>query len=371
MISNTRLIFYGVIVTFTALLYHGYALGSGDQVEIMPVFNLWNGVSSYLNDFYIQSFLSKSLTERSPFLHIVYLLTHGHPWLVFLLHIATALLLFCGLIRLGERISGSAIAGLLAAFVALTLGSRFSLGGNELYYNLMIPSVLAKALGVWSLYFWYKMKTLPFAVLLIGATYIQPLVGLQLFILITIANFYMKRDLSNTLLHAFIFLLFTAPWIIILLMQQSQGGMPAELYQDIIEFRVAHHFYPQYFPTLHYILSLTLTMIALAWFRSKSRETYTVLIVIISGCLIYILFVNGFNSQMLLNTQWFKTTIWLEFFGFLAVIDVIRSRFNLDMEAKNISVPTLVVFPLASALLFFSGIKKTGNDVAVAHSDDR
>jgi hypothetical protein len=340
-----------------ALLFQGYAFGGGDQIEILPVFNYWNDTSLYSHDFYIQSFLSKAYTERSPFLYVVYFLTQGKPWLIFFLHVVTSLVLFAGLIRIGEIISGSAIIGTLAALLVVTLGSQFSLGGNELYYNLLIPSLLSKAIAVWCIYYWLIKNGWFSIFLLICSTYIHPLVGLQIFVLMVFANLWLKREFWTVILQAIFYLAIISPWILTLYLQQSQGSLDHNLYLEILEFRVAHHFLPQYFGYGNFLITSILALVAVYWYRISSRETLALLIPIILGCLVYSVFVTVFSSKLFLNTQWFKSTIWLEFFSFLAFLDIIRSTLNWDTSSRMWQWTVTGIVPVACLIFLVFGIK--------------
>jgi hypothetical protein len=70
----------------------------------------------------------------------------------------------------------------------LILGFHTSTGSNEIYYNSFIPSLPAKAIASWAIVYWLTARFTGWSILLMVVTLLQPLVGLQLFVLTSSAH---------------------------------------------------------------------------------------------------------------------------------------------------------------------------------------
>src|SRR5688572_9551225 len=98
----------------------------------------------------------------------------------------------------------------------LTLGFDCSTGSNEIYYPQLVPSLCAKAVASWAIYFWIKEKHLLWVALLSIAGYLQPLVGVQLFIVLSFAlflkSFHEKKLTDFPWTSMLLYLIVTLPW---------------------------------------------------------------------------------------------------------------------------------------------------------------
>lgn len=321
-----------LIIYIVALLFQGYGYGIDDQIEIIPVIKHWlSGGVAYSEDFYVNAYLSKGLTERTPFLYLLYYLTGNNPWGFFALHTIVSVLLFMGIIKVAEKLTSSRAMGVFTGIILVSAGSYTSLGGNEIYYHYLIPSLPAKCLGVWALYLWLDRQPLASVILLAVATYIQPLVGLQLFGVLTLSGLWIHRDFIQSALSILIYAVFAGPWVILLLMQHG-GAIDPDQYLEILEFRVGHHFFPGYLDLSGLVMSLALlSMLLLMKGRPWRPVKYIVSIIAVIG-VFYALIAEFYPVPLVMNTQWFKTTIWIELLGVIAILAMIRDTLQFDPD---------------------------------------
>jgi hypothetical protein len=316
---NFTTLYMALMMYATVLIYQGYQYGQGDQSQILPVLYAQDHPGSYSQDQYVQAYLHAKVNERTIFHFLFRYLGYQYPWVVWIWHA----ILSITLILAWFKISGLGIKSKIYQYLAVTfifiLGFHTSAGGNEIYYNLVIPSLAAKALGSWALYFWLRADYTPWMILLVATTLHQPLVGFQLFLLTVIALFIDKliqkkaSDIPWKIILGFS--LFIVPWIYLLSRNNGAVNQP-DLFMDIMEFRLSHHFFPSYFGWQHLVIAGMFGIIGV-WFY-KQRLRWFVLTIVI-GSIIYAVLVEKYRMVDVLYSQWWKTTIWLEALGCIAI----------------------------------------------------
>lgn len=295
---------------FLLLLAHGYQYGSGDQSDFMPyAMHLWNP-ELYGVDFYV-SCLKDGFNERWL---IAKLLSLGNPsiWPVLFLfiHFLASSILFAGLIKFcGHFLSSTPMQWLILTGLLIPL-YHIHLGGNELYYNMVCPSLLSKAAGIWCLWFCFRQNGLKAALCAIVATWMHPVAGFQVFLLgLALLPFAQwGRYLALTLIAV-------SPYLFILL--KNLSGSTGKL-SEIMALRNAHHFYPAYFGLKNALILLPIFFAGMVVAFRKERKIFSLGLLVMLGCGVY-LFVLGQRPDLSIKSQWFKTTIWLEFFSLLMV----------------------------------------------------
>lgn len=358
---SLQTVIWTFVLYLIAILLYGYQFAISDQVEILPILDLWSSESAlFTKDFYVQSFLEKTVTERTPYLWFLNATTNGSALGIFVLHAIFSLTFYAGLLRLGEWISGSLKVSVLLSLAFLMTYSLSNFGGNELYYNYLIPSLPAKSLGIWAILFWLKKEKLLANALLACATLFQPLVGLQLFLILTLVDVYETRDLKGIFIQCLPFLLVACPWILLLLNQQSHDALSNSQYLEILEFRVGHHFFPQYNGFVHVLLFSLIAVFALKYFHRANRSIAYFILLGILGILIYSLSIIFFPVTTIINSQWYKITIWIELFGIWSAILWAIGKFNLDIE--KYFIPLMIAFWICLGGLLMSGVKSPPKD---------
>jgi hypothetical protein len=184
---------------------------------------------------------------------------------------------------------------------------------------MVIPSLAAKAIGSWAIYYWLKQKYARWIGLLTIAGLLQPLVGLQLFILTFLAkiihSLVQRKTKEIPWKTLSLYFLCTIPWIYLLSVNNGGTSQP-DRFMDIMEFRLAHHFFPESFGILHLIFFSAISVFTIRFYKQRLKWF---MLIIVLGCIAYTIGVEIYRQPIALYTQWWKTTIWLEAFAFVAV----------------------------------------------------
>lgn len=314
MLLMTAILLYG-----TALVYQGYTYGSGDQSQILPVLKARDHPELYPKDQYVQAYLHAGVNERTVFQFFWRWLGYDSPWITFFFHAIASLALIMALLQISGLFLRRVFWQTLVVGLILTLARHVSTGGNELYYGSFIPSLPAKALAAWALYAWLRGSYSRWATLLAISGFIQPLVGFQVFLLTCAAEWIhtiRRRSWREFPWQAVLFYgILTAPWLVLLALGNGANGHPEE-FLEIMAFRLPHHFFPGTWPITAFLVTGVLVIWAIGSFPDKLR--YFIWLAV-AGCIVYALWLWLAPRPMVLYTQWFKATIWLEAFGILAM----------------------------------------------------
>ncbi|HZV71439.1 MAG TPA: DUF6798 domain-containing protein [Saprospiraceae bacterium] len=333
-----------LILYATVIVYQGYQYGQGDQTQILPCLWAQDHPGAYTQDHYVQHYLASGINERTIFHFLLRHLGYDQPWIVFIWHAISGIGLILGLISIASVFIKRNVWQWLSVGMILTLGFHTSTGSNELYYNLLIPSLPAKALAAWAIYFWLRNKYSAWALLLIAAGYLQPLVGIQVFLLTTIAMIIERWRNKNTnplpLKLILLYLIATVPWLVLLAMNNGSHSDPVSFMQ-IMEFRLSHHFFATYFGLIH-LLFWTIFAFACIYFYTGKMKWMC--IAIFAGCAFYEIGVEVMRLPIALYTQWWKTTIWLEAFAFIALFVQLEKLGFLNNLFKKYSLVLPLLF---------------------------
>lgn len=353
-----------VMILYAAvIIYQGYQYGQSDQSQILPVLYAQDHPDAYPNDHYVNAYLESGFNERTIFHALFSYMGYGNPWLVFLWHAIASIGLILGLKAISKTFIRNTGLQWLVIGLILTIGFHTSTGSNEVYYNQFIPSLPAKALAAWAIYYWIKSKYGWWSVLLIAACLLQPLVGLQVFVITTfamVANRYLKRaslhhhSVNEKIPLGFIllYILITLP-LIVLLAINNGGHQNPDLFMEIMKFRLPHHFYASAFGIRHLMMGLLFAVVCMLFYKEKLRWFF---IIGFAGCIVYEIGVEIINSPSILYTQWWKTTIWTEAFAFIAIIRLIEKKIPYLERDHSLSFLIPVSLLLLIAVYRLSGI---------------
>lgn len=328
--KNIKLTLFIIAGYLLIILFRGFNYATGDVVDVMSYTRYLQDNQLFRFDFYVQN-ISKVIPNERYFFS--FLLSKMGTLIKFLPFVFHSILLVIFLLYLYKIIS-IYLKSLSLKFIMilLLLGPFYSynLGGNELYYNMFIASFTAKVFGVVSLFYHLKKaRTLPYLLLIIS-TAIHPTVGIQLFIIFAVIDvFELAKDHMNfsigKLLGPAFYLMTAGIYIYILLIRANSGEIFGNQYMEIFEFRNAHHFFPQYFSVSSYAVEITLYCTGIfIMIRKKMYDLIKISTVIIIGLIFYTIGVVILKTDMILNTQWFKTTIWLELLAFIAIFSFVE-----------------------------------------------
>lgn len=311
-------------------LRFGYDYGRGDQDEFLPLVLHHLDTSLLARDWFVQTQV-EGIGIRTYFAGLVEALASLMPlWLaVLLLYVLTWIALGGAVYALAHRLTGDRMAAILTVLGALVLTPQWTLGGNDLAHRLLVPSMVAWALGLWGLTAFFNRRILWAAVLLGIATWMQALVGLHLALLVTalllvalLPREHRPLARRNLLLFAGVFAASAAPALGPLVYQHVHppplpaGDHVSPFYIQAV-FRAPHHYLPDAFP-LPAVLSFGLIagagLLAFSFPQVRKlltapRETGLLLLFITLACLIGYLFTTVWPVFFIVKLQLFKTTV--------------------------------------------------------------
>lgn len=309
------------------LLRWGYVYGSGDQVEVLPYALKIRDSSLFTNDLFVSHIAESVINQRWAMASLLSWFGDYMPQMTLVLFVITTFLLVRGLQFLFLHFFGQVQNAVFWSFcfVVLTvlLTSGWSPGGNELYAESLLPDSISRVFVVWSLYYFLISRT-SLAFVLVGlATLFQPLMGFQLFAIVSGVLVLSKPTLVSLLRDAVIYIL-GGGWLFLVmsavLLEDSSVLEMSEYYNIYFEFRAPHHFIPSHFLNWKSALFFLGVGYALFYFFKKQHQVFLLLILTTLGCLIYAIGVEGFNSRLIASTQWFKVTQWMKIFTILAFV---------------------------------------------------
>ncbi len=320
----------------------GYRFAVDDMTEGLSYAKYLGDRSLYQKDLYIQSMAENSLNERVIFAS---LLSFGNADLALwcqILHAIFSILLIVGLYRLSSLFILNRFLKWASVLVICLAAQKMSLGGNEIYANYLVPSLVAKAIGVWAVYHMLKSNWTSTFFLLVPITFIQPIVGAQLILLAMIRvtlNIFQQKTTLKELLPAILLMIPIGSWLFYLLIYLNQVIAPDEHSIDFwtfIHFRMPHHFLIEHAGLKDKILSTLLYLIGILVAFKYYRQYLWFIFSIIGITILYVIFIH-LEFEFVLKTQWLKTSIWLEALCILFIFGWINQKLSMRL-------PTVPVF---------------------------
>ena len=316
-------ILLGCLAAYVLILFrHGYVFGSGDQSEMLPYAKYLADNTLYSKDFYIQSIAAFVPNERFVFSKGLSFFINHLQAVTFGVHFLATIGLLLGLRKLAEKWLITEGLRWIAVLAPILILYNINLGGNELYYNSLTPSYLAQVIGIWAFVLIFSGYVDFSYALIFLATFIHPLIGVQLWLLVAATHFISKfqdkaYETWRTIILINIGYLLTAGFYIYKIKSSYDNGLIDNgLFLNIIEFRAPHHYFPNYFPLKNWLILLPL----FALYFAVAKPLLRVIIgVLLTGCIVYTFGVLVLKSPTILSTQWFSTTIWLKTFAIMTV----------------------------------------------------
>lgn len=361
--KNTRWFYLGLLMVLV-YLWHGYQFGQNDQTEWLPYSIHLNNQHVYSTDLYLNYITQQWPNERWFLSKIVSWTVPFEQFFSFIFHLIFFLILLLGLWKITSEYLSSPVYQFIAILILLVLMAKTDLGGNEIYYNYLVSSLPAKSLGTWAIWLVLKNQFIRATILLIIATYFQTLVGIQLFVLLFgvagIQALYRKKFSKYLLGSIGLYILLCGWWIVGLVSQTASEEIIS--FTELIQFRVPHHFMPTTFGFENYLIYLGLIVVSLIIFL-KQKWYFPLLFfgLILVGCTTYTFFIYVFDSELILKTQWFKTTLWLEIW-FSISITYLLQKFSQQFKLKNIHLQIGIGFMVMAAMVFSFTLRNPSYD---------
>ena len=305
------------------LFRHGYVFGSGDQSEMLPYAKYLADNSLYPKDFYIQSIAPFVPNARFVFSKLLSFFINHLAEVSFGLHALATVALLLGLRNLAEKWVVTEGMRWIAVLTPFFILYNINLGGNELYYNTLTPSYLSQVIGLWAFVVIFNGYMDGSYALILLATLIHPLIGVQLWLLVAVTHFISKwhdraYESWRTIILLNIGYLLTAGFYIFKIKSGYDGGqISSDVFLNILEFRAPHHYFPNYFPLKNWLILMPL----FALYFAVAKPLLRVIIgVLLTGCVLYAFGVLVLASPTIASVQWFSTTVWLKTFALMAFV---------------------------------------------------
>lgn len=321
--SSLPILGYALFVAALFLFVRGYHFNTDDQAEHLPQVYQMLDPQLFPNDYFVNAsngiFTVRYFYEK---LVLAVAETVGLEWGLFALTFLCITLMTFSLSRIAEEWFSDRWAMLLAPVLALLVFYGFTVGGNHVMYASFISSTIAKGISAFALLQFVRKKYLLAGIILGIATLFQPLVGLQLFLILGGIVLLFRRDWKAVFQFGLPFLVIAA-FILVPTFARQFGetqGHNKDLYFEILyRFRNHHHYIPSLFPITHYIKFFGLLGLGwIAYYIAKpmdNRFYHGFLALGLLGMLIYWLGVEHLGLLQIGKVQWFKTTIWMGAFS--------------------------------------------------------
>lgn len=359
--SNRLFLLLLLALFYLALMaFYGYRVGDEDLCETSSYALKLMMPHLYPNDLYLQYISSISINERMPFSYLLASLGPGSEWTYFLLHFFCTMIVLGGLYSIAARyLSKTGILLFLGSCLFLTYG--WTLGGNEIWYNYVMPSLPAKAISCWALYYFLRDDRRSCYLLLIPATFLQPIVGAQLALLFLLIDGWQLVNTKTQINWKWVwpilvYGLIAGGWVLsVYLAQSNDDSLSNRHFMEIMETRLAHHYFPSYYPLKSYLVFAAL-YIAGIWSWRKDQKIVRFFLLAMVGYFLFAILVEGVGSASIIPLQWFKTTIWVKVLAILGILKQLER--SLLPKVPHWSLAGLVGLIACMILLRFGGLLK-------------
>lgn len=346
-IKNLLFAFLGwLLLLFTK----GYTLGIEDQQELLPYVLFLKNTALYPSDFFIQS-LSKIIpNERFFFAWALTPFINSFDVSLLILHGATTIVLLLGMHKLAHMFITKSNWAWACVYSSLILFYLFTLGGCELYYNAFQSSNLAKAIGIWAIYYFLQERyTLSF-VLLSLITYVQIIVGLDT-ALILLGILLFQKKYKTLLTQSAVYGVLAGIYLVYILKARSaQPTFDTNLFYNLLfEFRHTHHFILSYFGLKHVLFFVIVSCTGIIFYFSRNRTLFHFIVLSSIGFIIYYLAVEQFRFMPIANLNFYKMSIWVKFFGMVALFSLLEEKVYAFSPARWLDAKTdvaLIFIPI-------------------------
>lgn len=317
--SSLPIMGYAFFVATAFLFRRGYQFNSGDHPEHLTQVYQQLDPELYPHDYFVNA-SNSVFTVRNYYEKLVRFIaeTIGLEWGLFILTFCCVAMVAYAMARVAEELFADRWAVLLAPILVLLVFYGSTLGGNHIMYTSFISSTMAKGVSAIALLQFVKNKHLFSGILLGFASLFQPLVGLQLFLILGGIELLFRRNWIATLRFGTPYLA-VAAFILIPIFGRQFGATleyDKELYYDILyRFRNHLHYIPSLFPVKNYIKFfgiLGLGLLSYHVVKPRDKKLYLGFVSFgLLGMLVYWLGLEHLGILQIGKAQWFKTTLWM------------------------------------------------------------
>jgi hypothetical protein len=360
--SELPIIGYACFIAALFLFVRGYQFNTNDQAEHLPQIYQMLDAELYPTDYFV-NVTNSIFTVRYYYEQLVLLVakTIGVEWGLFILTFCCIAIMAYSFSSIAEVLFNDRWAMLLAPLLIMFVFYNFTVGGNHIMYTSFISSTGGKAIASFGLLQYFRNRFFQGGIYLGLATLMQPLVGLQLFVLVTVVEVVVKRNWKGVIESWGGYLPVAAFILVPIFIRQfgEEAYYDKGLYYHILYvFRNHHHYLPSLFPQTHYLKFFFLTTIGVvgyALFQPKNHERVRgILMWGIAGMFVYILGLQILEIDALGKLQWFKVTVWISALSSIMIAGVLGqlvSGINGGVKIRKFLLPISL---LATILLLLS-----------------
>ncbi len=372
--ENIKILGWLTLLYFALLLIWGYTYGHSNSIQLMPYAQYLNDNTLFTNDFFIQNAAKNFPNERSFYIFLIQPFDVYMEWAVFIEYTIFMLFLLFALFKIALLLLKNEIYAFTAIILLFFPLLFHTLGLNELHSAEFSATLASDTFSAWAILTWLQGKNVRSYLLLILSTLFHPLAGLQVFLLISGVIFIkaiQEKTIKNYFKGIFPLVLgyvFTAGLFIYSLNGRLNDAPfdSADFFQVFFVFRNAHHYIPSQFVLNDIIILTPLYLFTPFILYRYNKNLFIFSLVILFGCIVYTIGVELLESPLFAEAQWFKTTIWLEFFGVISVLLFLRRiipKLEQVKYAKRFFVFVLIV--CGGWILFvFPGLHLLRNEIA-------
>ncbi|MBK9377867.1 MAG: hypothetical protein IPQ10_10825 [Saprospiraceae bacterium] len=345
-IRNYRVLLWSTLVLFILCLFKGINISGEDMVEVIPYLLKWEDPTLYSKDFYLNYVWDLKFFERSTLLYIFHYSPFSIEITSYFLFIFFALLMISSMILIFNYFLESIRISVVFTLLYCSFSHLTSIGMNELYNNVPVSSFFSFSILTFAFYVILLQRYIIAIILITLAAYIHPVCGMHGYIYYSLYMLFKEGNIRNNIRKLIklstIFFLFFIPYVYFLLRSSKPININSTLVAQILEFRIGHHFYPQYQGAIHWFIFILLCTISIAYFRKYNRGIMGVITGGLGLIILYSLGLTIFSIEFLTNSVLLISSVWLEFFSIVAVAAItwkfIQSNFKLEIRSWEIFI---------------------------------
>jgi hypothetical protein len=356
-------IFIATAIWSLLILRYGYFFGTGDHVELLPYTLFLNDNSFYSSDFFIQSLHATIPNERSVFANFLRPFSNHLEITILVLHLINTIFLLTGLYQIAQRFFDVKWHTWLPIGASILLFNDKALGNVDLYTPSLQAGDVACAIIAWAIALFLDKRLWTFTFMIILATFIHVLEGLDTMILLSIVLFIsaLQKDISlKKWIGINIVYLFTAG-IYLALILLGKTAVDSSLsnhdtFKILFEFRHPHHFIFKTFPVFNIVLMLLLSIVSVFFFYKQSKQMFFFIIIGWAILIVYIIATDICHIISIANFQWYKVTQWIKVFSFIGTFALFIKyiKFKIDIDYKILSGVSIGIITICFSLIFLN-----------------
>ncbi len=360
--ETLKYILWSITIYLILIIAYGYDLG-GENGGMLSLALKKLNPQLYPKDLYIQALSKNAFNERTFYLYLI-LPVAKFPSVGIIYHAIVSVFLILGLLKIARTILKNSLLIWSYPLISVFLLYYINWGANEFYYNNIQPATIAKTLLIWAWFFLLqkKSKKLPLiTALIITATLLQPMIGLQTFIILTpYWIFFLRKNVKN-IIYFLLWLLTAGTYIGILFLTHEQGENIPFYNKIMFHFRHALHFIPHCFSKKGTLLFPTLLAIILYFTRKEYKLIFFSFVILALALIMYSAVFYLLNSEVLLVSQWFRATIWIKIWGIIFLLKMIEKyveKISSGFNVKQLLLMTMILLAIIYNSAFYG--KHTG-----------